>query len=121
MAGVAGGGSMSRSVLPDGLEDPSYRGYLRLAVHLRAYLPLYVMAIGFVLLATLLPTVSNNGKSAADSNAGTTGAGQQLAADAGGGQTAAGGAAGGPAGGTAAAAGGAPAAAGGTAAPGQAG
>src|SRR5204862_6561997 len=34
------------------------RSAMRVAIHLRAYLPLYVMAIGFVLLAALLPTVN---------------------------------------------------------------
>src|SRR4051812_3295507 len=67
---------MNRSMVPPpGVDDPSYRSALRLAIHLRAYLPLYVMALGFVVLAALLPTV--NKTSASESGLGPNG-NQQL-------------------------------------------
>src|SRR2546427_8482225 len=76
--------------MPDHFDDPSYRSAMRLAIHLRAYLPLYVMAIGFVLLATLLPTVNKTGGNAPATYGGTN-SGQQLATGGGTGGTAGGG------------------------------
>src|SRR3954471_1937546 len=94
---------MNRSTVPTGLDDPSLRGAMRLAIHLRAYLPLYVMAVGFVMVATLLPTVNKPASTAAGTYGAPT-AGGQVAADPGGGPAAASGDAGAAAGGPAAAA-----------------
>src|SRR5438128_10943285 len=56
---------------------------MRLAIHLRAYIPLYVMAIGFVLLAPVRPPVTKSSPNGA-SALGTTGAGPQSGTEVGG-------------------------------------
>src|SRR4051794_31671367 len=74
---------MNRSTVPDALDDPSLKSAMRLAIHLRAYLPLYVMALGFVLVAAVLPTVNKSGEQRAGAYGNGSGP-QQVASDAGG-------------------------------------